>query len=156
MIAMLTALGLLIAPQQTAVQIPVGDPVLPTGPLVAMGATGEGDIFMDAASVVRSDIPGLVDGTAVIVTTEMEPLKVMTFWINCTAHTYQVGSGRQYDRAGGQVALTSWIRDQPILPGTGAAVTEAAFCRAGGPDLTGLPVVADWRAALRQSITGAQ
>lgn len=148
MISILMALGLLTAQQQTVVQQPVGDPLLPTGPLVSMGATHEGAIFVEAASVVRSDIPGLVDGTAVIVTGEAAPLRVMTFWINCDKHVYQVGSGRQYDADGRQVALTSWIRDQPILSDTGTAAAEAAFCKAGGPDLSALPVVADWRAAL--------
>ena len=145
--ALAAAVVALVAPQ-TVVQVPVGDPVLPTGPLVSTGATHEGAVFIEAASVVRSDISGLVDGTAVIVTGEAAPLRVMTFWVNCRTHVYQVGSGRQYDAEGRQTALTPWIRDQPVLPDTGAAAIEAAFCKAGGPDLSTLPVVADWRAAL--------
>ena len=152
--SMFAALALGIAVSMSAsqtVQMPVEDPTLPQGPLVAMGATHEGDFYVDAPSFARSDLPGMVSGTAVIVTRDAAPLQVARTWIDCGRRVYQLSTGRRYDAAGRQVSLTSWVRDQPILADTAADRMAAAFCPAAGPDLAGLPAVADYRAALARS-----
>lgn len=144
-----TAAALLITSSpQAVVQVPVEDPVLPTGTLAAVSATRDGGIYVDAGSVQISDLEGKVRGTVVLVTAGETPLRVITLWIDCVGHQYQVGSGRQYNLSGEQVALTRWEPYQQIPAGTGVAQTESVFCKAGGPDLSILPMVADWRAAL--------
>ena len=90
-------------------------------------------------------------GTAVLTTGDPAPLRVMTLWIDCEAHVFQVGSGRQYDAEGRQVALTPWAPNQPVPAGTGVAKVEAALCAPEGPSFTDLPVVADYGAALQRS-----
>jgi hypothetical protein len=145
--AFVFALTLHAPPQQT-VQVPVADPVLPAGPLAAMGATPEGDFYVDVASFNRSDVPDLIRGTAVIVTADASPLQVVRLWINCKNRVYQISNGRRYDASGRQVAATSWVRDQPILADTAADRIAAAFCPAVGPVLEGVTEVADYRAAL--------
>lgn len=147
MFALLAAL-LFAASPQTVVQVPVQDPVLPAGPLVAVSMTRDGGIYVEADSVKVSDIPGRVRGDAVLVTAGAIPIRVVTVWIDCAGHQFQLASGRQYDASGQQVALTAWEGDQPIPAGSGVSQIETVFCKAGGPDLSGLPVVADWRAAL--------
>ena len=145
MIAALSLAAALLG--QTVVQAPVDDPLLPQGPLLAMGETREGRFYVDAASWERSDIPSLVRGTAVIVTRDGEPVQVVRLWIDCFEHEYQIGTGRRYDASGRETARTAWVRDQPILPDTAPARIEAAFCSTPVA-LEGLPTVAGWRAAL--------
>lgn len=139
---------LLAGTPQTVVEGPVQAPVLPTGPLVAVSATRDGGVYVAADSVTVSDIPGRVRGDAVLVTAGDVPLRVVTVWIDCVGNQFQLDSGRQYDASGQQVAVTAWERDQPIPAGTGVAQMATVFCKTGGPDLSGLPVVVDWRAAL--------
>jgi hypothetical protein len=148
--AFVFALTLHASPQQT-MQVAVADPVLPAGPLAAMGGTHEGDFYVDVSSFNRSDLPDLVRGTAVIVTAEASPLQVVRLWIDCKNRVYQISNGRRYDASGRQVAVTSWVRDQPILADTAADRIAAAFCPAGGPVLEGVTEVADYRAALDET-----
>ena len=148
--AIALGLTLLASPQQT-MQVPVDDPVLPTGPLTAIGATREGHIYVDAASFRRSDLAGVVRGTAIIITADAAPMQVVRLWIDCQRRVYQLSNGRRYDAAGLQVAVTTWVPDQPILPDSATDRAAAAFCPSGGPNLAGLTEVADYRAALEQA-----
>ena len=154
LIAAISGLTLLASPQQT-VQVAVDDPLLPEGKLVVMGAAREGEFYADAPSFERSDLPGLVRGTVVVVTADAAPMQVVRLWIDCNRREYQLSNGRRYDAAGRQVAETQWVPDQPILPGTAADRIAAAFCPTGAPLLSGLTEVADYRVALQLARAGA-
>ncbi|MGZ9100288.1 MAG: hypothetical protein ACXW3O_11340 [Brevundimonas sp.] len=154
LVTLLSALALLAPPQQT-VQTAVDDPRLPTGPLVAMGPSPEGEVHVDAASWERSDIPGLVRGVGVIIRPpDVVPrVHVALIWIDCRNRTFQLSSGRLYDEAGQERGSSSWVRDRPIAADTAAARMEASFCPAPMTP-AGQATVEDWRAALQRSGTG--
>jgi hypothetical protein len=140
-----------MSPSEQTVQVAVEDPRLPTGRLTAMGPTPEGDVYVDAASWERSDIPGLVRGVGVIIRpSDVVPrVHVALIWIDCRNRTFQLSSGRLYDEDGEERSRSSWVRNRPIEPETAAARMETSFC--GSPmDVRELPDVEDWRAALAQ------
>jgi hypothetical protein len=140
-----------MSPSEQTVQVAVEDPRLPTGRLTAMGPSPEGDVYVDAASWERSDIPGLVRGVGVIIRpSDVVPrVHVALIWIDCRNRTFQLSSGRLYDEDGEERSRSSWVRNRPIEPETAAARMETSFC--GSPmDVRELPDVEDWRAALAQ------
>jgi len=150
LLPLLTALSLM-SPSEQTVQVAVEDPRLPTGRLTAMGPSPEGDVYVDAASWERSDIPGLVRGVGVIIRpSDVVPrVHVALIWIDCRNRTFQLSSGRLYDEDGEERSRSSWVRNRPIEPETAAARMETSFC--GSPmDVRELPDVEDWRAALAQ------
>lgn len=150
LIPLLAAL-LAAAPAQaaTTVQMAVDDPVLPTGPLTAVGSAAEGAFYMDVSSFGRSDIPDTIRITTVIVRQDAaEPLLVALTWVNCAKGVYQLSSGRTYDAAGKQVRLTSFVRDKAYAADSGPARFAAGYCSVQGPGLDAAPVVADYHAAL--------
>ena len=137
------------APPPVMVQMPVDDPLLPTGPLMAVGSAEEGEFYVDLSSFARSDIPDMIDITTVIVRRDAaEPLLVALTWVNCAKGVYQISTGRAYDAAGRQVRRTSFVRDKPIAEGSAPARLAAAYCSAKGPGPDAAPTVADYRAAL--------
>ncbi|HYG26703.1 MAG TPA: hypothetical protein VD906_07340 [Caulobacteraceae bacterium] len=140
LVPVLTAVAVLVS-----VAVPVDDPVLPTGPLLAAGAAAEGSVFVDAPSFERSDIAGMIRGTTVIVSGEEAPLRVSLTWIDCNKRLYQLSSGRRYNAAGVEVEKTDWQRDTPIEAGSAYDRIAGAFC--GKADWSALPVVADYRSA---------
>ena len=145
----ITALILSAALTQATVQMPVDDPLLPTGPLMAVGSAEEGEFYVDLSSFARSDIPDTIDITTVIVRRDAaEPLLVALTWVNCAKGVYQISTGRAYDAAGRQVRRTSFVRDKPIAEGSAPARLAAAYCSAKGPGPDAAPTVADYRAAL--------
>jgi hypothetical protein len=150
LLPILAALSLISSPQET-VQVAVDDPRLPTGPLASMGPSPEGDVYVDAASWERSDIPGLVRGVGVIIrpTNVVPRIQVALIWIDCRKRTFQLSSGRLYDEDGEEQRRSSWVRDRPIEPETAAARMEASFC-ASPMAVRELPSVEDWRVALVQ------
>jgi hypothetical protein len=150
LLPLLAALSLM-SPSEQTVQVAVDDPRLPTGRLTAMGPSPEGDVYVDAASWERSDIPGLVRGVGVIIRpSDVVPrVHVALIWIDCRNRTFQLSSGRLYDEDGEERSRSSWVRNRPIEPETAAARMETSFC--GSPmDVRELPDVEDWRAALAQ------
>ena len=82
LLPILAALSLISSPQET-VQVAVDARRLPTGPLASMGPSPEGEVYVDAASWERSDIPGLVRGVGVIIRpTDVVPrIQVALIWI---------------------------------------------------------------------------
>lgn len=149
--SILAALSLIAPPQQT-VQTAVDDPRLPTGPLVAMGPSPEGEVYVDAASWERSDLPGLVRGVGVIIRpSDVVPrVHVALIWIDCRNQTSQLSNGRLYDDKGIERRSSSWVPDRPIEVDTAAARMAAAFC-ASPMAVDGATNVADWRGALAQT-----
>ncbi len=136
-------------PATAVVQMPVDDPVLPTGALAAVGSAEEGTFYVEPVSFGRSDIPDTIRITTVIVRQNpAEPLLVALTWVNCAKGVYQISSGRTYDAAGKQVRRTSFVRDKPYAEGSGPARFAAAYCSTKGPGLGDAAAVADYRAAL--------
>ena len=135
------------------VQMPVDDPLLPVGPLTAVGSAEEGEFYMDLSSFARSDIPDTIDITTVIVRRgSAEPLLVALTWVNCAKGVYQISSGRAYDAAGHEIRRTTFVRDKPYPQDSGPARFAAAYCSTKGPGLGAAPIVADYRAALAASV----
>ena len=144
----------LVAAPPTVVQVPVGDPVLPSGPLLAMGATTDGEIYVDHPSFGRSDLPGLIRMTAVIVrpgANEPAPLWVALLWVDCSRRVYQLSSGRRYDDQGRQTSLTAFVRDRPIVAGSGPDQVAAVYCPLPPQTPDSKRVVANYQAALERS-----
>ena len=151
--ALVLAASLVAAPP-ALVQVPVDDPVLPSGPLLAMGATTDGDIYVDHPSFGRSDLPGLMRMTAVIVrpgANEPAPLWVVRLWVDCKRRVYQLSSGRRYDGQGRQTALTAFVPDRPIVAGSGPDQVAAAYCPLPPQAPDSKRAVANYQAALERS-----
>ena len=140
------AFALNIAPQ--VVQVPVEAPRLPDGPLAFAGPFGANRLYLDAASWERSDLPGLVGGTVVIVTPgDAAPIQVMRAWIDCGRRVYQLSPGRAYNAAGLEFAPTSFLPDQPV--GTDGPVKHLADRVCVTPfDLQTMDSAPGWREAL--------
>lgn len=139
---------------QPVVQVAVADPVLPAGPLGTVGAVAEGDVYLDMGSVKRSDIPGLINSTAVIMRPgdATTPILVARIWINCNRNVYQISSGRLYSAQGQEVGATGFVPDQPIPPGGAAAQIAQVYCTPDWAKVSQIfPWVMDWRAALERS-----
>jgi hypothetical protein len=130
------------------VQVPVEAPHLPSGPLQVIGAMAEGDLYIDGASITRSDLPGLVGVTTVLVT-ETEA-HVARAWIDCGRRVYQFSAGRSYDEAGAELAPTAWVPDQPLEAGTPPDLLAAAVCQEE-LDLGDFQVIAGHKAAVARS-----
>ncbi|NJC41773.1 hypothetical protein GGQ87_002031 [Brevundimonas alba] len=140
------ALALTAAPQ--VVQVPVEAPRLSEGPLAYAGPFGGNRLYLDAASWERSDLPGLVGGTVVIITPDdAVPVQVMRAWIDCGRRVYQLSPGRAYNTEGVEFAGTSFLPDQPVgsegpMKDLSDRVCGASF------DLETLATTPDWRVAL--------
>ena len=152
---MLHALIALAALAQPMVQMPVDGPLLPAGELVVMGPTAEGDLYVDPGSFERSDLPGLIRATGVVVrpTTDHDPapLLVALVWVDCVKRQYQVSDGRLYDAGGRQVARTGFVRDKAFAAGSGPDRMAGVLCDRTSPDLDGAEVVADYNEALERT-----
>ena len=152
---LLTLILALTAPQQV-VQVPVEAPRLPDGPLALAGPFGVNRLYLDTHSWERSDLPGLVRGTVVIVTPgeAAPPIQVMLAWIDCGRQTYQLSAGRAYNSEGTEFAPTSFLPDQPV--GAAGPVKDLADRVCDGPfDLQTLASAPDWRTALAETRAGA-
>ena len=138
------------------VQVPVEDPRLPVGELVLVGDTASGSLYFAPGSFERSDLPGLVRGTVIMITPAVQerPLQVARLWINCRKQVFQVSSGRAYNAEGVEIGRTAYAPDAPIPAGSPIATLADAQCATD-------PVVAsqaftllkDWRAALARPNT---
>lgn len=142
-------LALNAAPQ--TVQVPVEAPRLPEGPMAYAGPFGVNRLYLDAGSWERSDLPGLVRGTVVIVTPgDAAPMQVMLAWIHCDRRVYQLSPGRAYDTEGVEFAPTGHLPDQPV--GAEGPVRQLADRVCATPfDLQTLPTVGNWRVALSET-----
>lgn len=156
---MLTAiiLAIVMSARPQVVQVPVEPPRLPEAPLAYAGPFGPNRLYIDAASWERSDLPGLVGGTVVIVTPgdAAPPLQVMRAWIDCGRRVYQLSPGRAYDAAGVEFAPTSYLPDQPV--GDAGPMKELAD-RVCGPtfELMSLPSAPGWPVALEETRAAAR
>jgi hypothetical protein len=145
---MLLPLTLALALLVQTVEVPVEAPSLPAGPLLVIGALPEGDLYVDPASVTRSDLPGLVGMTTVLIT-ETEA-HVSRAWIDCGRRVYQFSAGRSYDEAGTELAPTAWVPDQPLEAGTPPDLLAAAVCQ-DEFDLEGFAAIEGHKAAVARS-----
>lgn len=154
MLAAIFAAAVLVAAPPPDVQVPVADPVLRAGPLGVVGAVAEGDVYLDMGSVKRSDIPGLINSTAVIVRVgdAATPILVARIWIDCNRRVYQISSGRLYTAQGREVGAAAFVPDQPIPPGGAAAQMAQVYCTPDWATISQIfPWVMDWRVALERS-----
>lgn len=146
---LMVTLALVTAPQ--AVQVPVEAPRLPEGRLMYVGPFGPNRLYVDAPGWERSDLPGLVRGTVVILTPGDEaPVQVMRAWIDCDRRTYQFSAGRAYNTAGVEFAATGVLPDQPV--GDAGPMKQLADRVCAMPmDLASMPSTQSWRVALEET-----
>ena len=153
MIALSFLLALAAGPM---VQVPVEDPRLPAGELALVGDTASGSLYFAPGSFQRSDIPGLVRGTAIMITPAVQerPLQVARLWINCRKQVFQVSSGRAYNAEGVEIGRTAYAPDAPIPAGSPIATLADAQC-AADPAVASqaFTLLKDWRAALARPTT---
>lgn len=149
------AFASILAARPPSVIIQVPDPVLPAGPLLAMGATAEGDFYVDHPSFGRSDIPGMIRMTVVIVrpaaVAGAEPLWVARLWIDCNRRVYQLSEGRRYSADGRQMAYASFVPDQHIVAGSGPDQVAMAYCPVPAAKPDGKRSVGHYSLALERS-----
>jgi hypothetical protein len=138
------------------VQVPVEDPRLPAGELALVGDTASGSLYFAPGSFERSDIPGLVRGTAIMITPAepTRPLQVARLWINCRKQVFQVSAGRAYNAEGVEIGRTAYAPDAPIPAGSPIATLADAQC-AADPAVASqaFTLLKDWRAALARPTT---
>jgi hypothetical protein len=153
MIALSFFLALAVGPM---VQVPVEDPRLPAGELALVGDTASGSLYFAPGSFERSDIPGLVRGTAIMITPAepTRPLQVARLWINCRKQVFQVSAGRAYNAEGVEIGRTAYAPDAPIPAGSPIATLANAQC-ATDPAVASqaFTLLKDWRAALARPTT---
>lgn len=152
MLQVLIALAILAEP---VVQMPVDGPRLPGGSLAVMGPSAEGDLYIDPGSFERSDLPGLIRATAVVVRpatdSDPAPLLVGLIWVDCVNRKYQVSDVRLYDAGGREVARAGFVRDKAFAAGSGPDRVAGAFCDRTSPDLDGAETVTDYNEALERT-----
>ncbi len=152
---MIAASFFLVLAAGPMVQVPVEDPRLPAGELALVGDTATGSLYVEPGSFERSDIPGLVRGTAILVTPSVQerPLQVARLWIDCRKQVFQVSAGRSYNAEGVETGRTAFAPDAPIPAGSPIAALAKAQC-ATDPDAVSstFTLLKDWRAALARPI----
>ena len=148
------ALASLMMMALQSVQMAVDDPVLPDGALAYMGSAGPTRVYVDASSWERSNLPGMVRGTAVIVSPDgPAPVMVMLMWVDCGRGVFQLSSGRAYDDTGTQVTTTAYQADAPI--GQRGPIKHLADAVCVTPFAFDSPEVEDWRLDLAETRAAA-
>lgn len=153
---MIAASFLLALAAGPMVQVPVEDPRLPAGELALVGDTASGSLYFAPGSFKRSDLPGLVRGTVIVVTPAeaTRPFQVARLWIDCRKQVFQMSSGRAYNAEGVEIGRTAYAPDAPIPAGSPIATLADAQC-ATDPAVASqaFTLLKDWRAALARPTT---